>query len=85
MKAVVCIVTNHRKGVKTATDLPFSDTDPLISKVMGEGPFHFVITVSNAVLPLALAFVKEVDSPSALFNEHLKKRCWLAKGKIWPN
>lgn len=39
---------------------------------MGEGPFHFVIIVSNAVLPLALAFVKEVDSPSTLFNKHLE-------------
>lgn len=42
------------RGQDTATDPPFSDSDPLIAEVMGEGPFRFVITVSNAVLPVAL-------------------------------
>lgn len=46
------------RGQDTATDPPFSDSDPLISKVMGEGPFHFAIIVSNAVLSLATSLCK---------------------------
>lgn len=42
-----------------ATDLPSSDSDPLLSKVMREGPSHFAIIVSNAVFLWLLAFVKE--------------------------
>lgn len=63
---------SQQRGHGTATDLPFSESDPLISKVMGEGPLHFVVIVSNAVLPVALAFVTEVHSLSTLLNEHFK-------------
>lgn len=56
-----------------ATDLPSSDSDPLLSKVMREGPSHFAIIVSSAVFPWLPAFLKEAQSISTRLHEHLKK------------
>lgn len=53
-----CDSDKSQQGQDTATDAPFLDSDPLISKVMGEGSFHFVISVSNAVLSLATSLCK---------------------------
>lgn len=58
-----------------ATDFPSSDSDPLLSKVMREGPSHFAIIVSNAVFPWLPAFVKEAQSISTQLHERLKKYC----------
>lgn len=53
-----CSNTSEYRGRVPTTGLPFLDSDPLVSQVMGEEPFHFEVIVSRAILPLASRLFK---------------------------